>query len=740
MIKAPKSLIDGVLITESSTNPLQSEADNVLTQRSKKHKDSELHSLKKEEEYQLRMFVRRAKKLGTNEALDGLLFDEDICWSSKKNRKASRNEQELIDTHQIKTLEEFKSEESFNLNNSPFWNEIPEFDGNENNLEKASEDDESIDLEEESEVQKTRKLEGNSRFVIPLESNFKFIWDHLQILLMLYVAILVPYRICYLGDYIYPVWDIIDNFIDFLFFLDVIFNFFTPIFDKEVQVKNHCRIIFSYMKLWFWIDVLSVFPFELLFSNLAMNNYSILLKISKMPRLYKFMKGAKMLRTIKMQNKGKKTLISKVISFFYESDNIIMSIIPIYLLGILMAHLFACGWFFLSNNGNPEAWVFKFDYHNEAPFDQYIASLYYIYTTFTTCGYGDIVPGTQDEYFATIIFVFIGVTFLSFVYTTMIQKLQDYNSRFQEFNEKKLELSKLSINGKLFKNQFPSLFREMMMIIDEHLEHDLKQIKLPQFLELKPKLHNRLLIEICNRQYHFNKLSFFSYIPQYTWHFILEKLEERIYSKGDIIYETGNPSTHLFIIKMGKVWVMMKKSEFSRYPFIEVDSFFGEYEVFTGKKRNWTVVAKKNTQLYSIEKSIVMKLFQEDRFREPFIKMAKRRFREFSKAEKECKRLLKKKNNYARKIKKRREKAALKIRDSIWERKQESGRKWHSNITALLKSLDKNASPLFMKRRGGIKGEIDLGELNKNINAAERSEKQISPPKKEINLLSLRNI
>lgn len=297
-------------------------------------------------------------------------------------------------------------------------------------------DDDDEDSDDDFEVNKN--LPKPSRCHIPLESSFKLFWDHLQIVLLLYVGIFVPYKITFLGNYEIPAWDYFDYFIDFLFFIDLILNFFTPYFVKEHQVKNLCYISCNYLKLWFWIDLLSVFPFQFLFTNVNMDSYSILLRISKTPRLYKFMKGAKMLRTIKMQKKGQKTFISRTIAFFYENESLIFSILPVYCLGILLAHLFACLWFFIaSNSGDPDTWLIIYEYDDEPPFDQYWASLYYIYTTFTTCGYGDIVPHTFDETVCTIIFVGSGVTFLSFVYTNMMEKLDNYNQRYLEFHTKK---------------------------------------------------------------------------------------------------------------------------------------------------------------------------------------------------------------------------------------------------------------------------------------------------------------
>ena len=128
----------------------------------------------------------------------------------------------------------------------------------------------------------------------------------------------------FLAELELPVWDYFDYFIDVLFGMDVVFNFFTPIMKKEPVIFSHKKIALKYLKFWFWVDFLSVFPFGLIFQSLGSGGYSILLRVSKFPKLYRFMKGAKMLRTIKVQKKGKKSFLGKMIGFFTKSDSIAM--------------------------------------------------------------------------------------------------------------------------------------------------------------------------------------------------------------------------------------------------------------------------------------------------------------------------------------------------------------------------------------------------------------------------------
>lgn len=121
----------------------------------------------------------------------------------------------------------------------------------------------------------------------------------------------------------------------------------------------------------------------------------------------------------------------------FESKYFVVSVIPLYVLMILIAHIFSCIWFYVSDTTDPDGWIVKSGFRDEGIYDRYWVCLYFIYTTLTTTGYGDIVPGTFWEFFWTIVFMGVGVTVHSLIYTTMLSKFEEYNRKYTEFTIKK---------------------------------------------------------------------------------------------------------------------------------------------------------------------------------------------------------------------------------------------------------------------------------------------------------------
>ena len=81
-----------------------------------------------------------------------------------------------------------------------------------------------------------------------------------------------------------------------------------------------------------------------------------------------------------------------------------------------ICHIISCLWFLSAKleGFGPDTWVFRHEYMNDDPDIQYMASLYWTYTTMSTVGYGDIYAGTDIERVLAILVMVFGVCFFSF--------------------------------------------------------------------------------------------------------------------------------------------------------------------------------------------------------------------------------------------------------------------------------------------------------------------------------------
>ena len=51
-----------------------------------------------------------------------------------------------------------------------------------------------------------------------------------------------------------------------MFLIDILLNFNTSIYEKGVLITDRKVIIKNYLKLWFWVDLISSFPYSTAFN------------------------------------------------------------------------------------------------------------------------------------------------------------------------------------------------------------------------------------------------------------------------------------------------------------------------------------------------------------------------------------------------------------------------------------------------------------------------------------------
>ena len=86
-------------------------------------------------------------------------------------------------------------------------------------------------------------------------------------------------------------------------------------------------------------------------------------------------------------------------------------------------------WDCVGNIGGCSGWMQKFSL-DIAPLDeQYLASFYFVFTTITTVGYGDVSPTTFNEFIFVIVVQFIGAILLGYIVGVMGQTEVGLNVR-----------------------------------------------------------------------------------------------------------------------------------------------------------------------------------------------------------------------------------------------------------------------------------------------------------------------
>ena len=109
-------------------------------------------------------------------------------------------------------------------------------------------------------IEQTKLLKKSSCMIMPF-SPYKQAWDMWIMVLLLYTATYVPFRVCFEdegSDFLF--W--LDNIVDLGFFIDIIATFFTAIEVKGGSYDtSRTKIAWNYITGWFFIDLFTTIPF-----------------------------------------------------------------------------------------------------------------------------------------------------------------------------------------------------------------------------------------------------------------------------------------------------------------------------------------------------------------------------------------------------------------------------------------------------------------------------------------------
>uniref|UniRef100_A0A8C0HAC9 Voltage-gated delayed rectifier potassium channel KCNH4 n=1 Tax=Chelonoidis abingdonii TaxID=106734 RepID=A0A8C0HAC9_CHEAB len=283
-----------------------------------------------------------------------------------------------------------------------------------------------------------------SRFILLHYSVFKALWDWLILLATFYVAVTVPYNVCFTGteDSLTAARSTIvsDIAVEMLFILDIILNFRTTYVSQSGQVVYDSRsICIHYVATWFFVDLIAALPFDLLYAfNVTVTSLVHLLKTVRLLRLLR--------------------LLQKLDRYSQYSAMVLTLLMSMF---ALLAHWLACIWYVIGQkemeSNDPLTWdigwLHELGKRLETPYinssmggpsirSTYIASLYFTLSSLTSVGFGNVCANTDAEKIFSICTMLIGALMHAVVFgnvTAIIQRMYSrrslYHTRMKDLKD-----------------------------------------------------------------------------------------------------------------------------------------------------------------------------------------------------------------------------------------------------------------------------------------------------------------
>ncbi|XP_071977363.1 voltage-gated delayed rectifier potassium channel KCNH8-like isoform X2 [Engystomops pustulosus] len=291
-----------------------------------------------------------------------------------------------------------------------------------------------------------------SRFILLHYGTFKAGWDWLILLATFYVAVTVPYNVCFAitrDDNVSRSPHPCDIFVEILFMLDILLNFRTTYVSKSGQVVYDPRsICVHYATTWFFVDLIAALPFDLLYA-FSVNVYF----------------GVHLLKTVRLLRLLR--LLQKLDRYSQYSAVVLTLLMSMF---ALLAHWMACVWYFIGQKeieANEIGWLREFSKRLGLPYQlverfdspsngsahsngshglnhseltggpplrsSYITSLYFALSSLTSVGFGNVSANTDAEKIFSICTMLIGALMHAVVFgnvTAIIQRMYSRRSLY----------------------------------------------------------------------------------------------------------------------------------------------------------------------------------------------------------------------------------------------------------------------------------------------------------------------
>lgn len=440
------------------------------------------------------------------------------------------------------------------------------------------------------------------------DSGFLQAWTMMIFVLMVYSAFILPYRVCFEED-ADTEWMGIDLATDCLFFVDILVTFNSAVLlSDDTLITTRTTIGKLYIRSLFVFDLAGCLPFSLLDlvnATVTTSKYNTLLRLLRLPRLFRVTRIFRVTKVFKTLRRNES--VKRVIKMLNMSLGI-MRLVHFAVAVVIGVHVAGCFWFLLAKleGLTPDTWVVKSRLANSDNFVLYLNSIYWVFTTVTTVGFGDIVPGTSLEMVCAMLVMGFGIAFYSYVVSNLSTILSTLDSRSEYIKARLQALDEFSKETHLPKELHSSIRR--------HITLTYKHFKLSSFSrdalvnELPAYLMNEVTLHMHKKVV--DQVIFFQDKGPTFLSFIIPKLKSETLQLSEFLYRQGDYADEMYYLTAGRVH--LKTEDGIVFKTYIQGSYFGEIELLTESERECTVqVCSQQAEFLSLSKSNFHKVMKE---------------------------------------------------------------------------------------------------------------------------------
>lgn len=445
--------------------------------------------------------------------------------------------------------------------------------------------------------------------------NIKIIWDILHLILIIFWLFYIPLLISFGKSLFLESLEYEYTFLTLSFLsVDVLLHCNTSYFKSGIEEKKRKKIIMNYFKSSFLRDAISITPFFLDFfifnkkSNLTLEWQTFSINNIHFLKLVFYFK----LFSIN-------EIFNRILEKFLLKEKLqnMVALLRILFISVLVAHSFACFFYFTANLQSSSAYETWLSYYNLEDADwkkQYLYSIYWSLITMMTVGYGDISPKNEYETLIAMIVAVFGCGVYAYNINSVGMILQDLNRKNQEFG-RNIDLISQFMKRKKINKDLQMRVREYLRYIwqeenAQNIEEEQKIIN-----SLSASLREELLVEAYGNILK-NHPMFFANFSETSLRKVVSIIKDIKLIPDENVFlqnEQSESDFNIYFIMKGKIEISFRNN--GKHDIfikrLKVGDHFGELGFFTGQGRSFSVKSKDFTTLLTINRDEFIQILQK---------------------------------------------------------------------------------------------------------------------------------
>jgi len=298
----------------------------------------------------------------------------------------------------------------------------------------------------------------NPGIALSEENVLRSVWNILIAFLLIYISTVFPYILCFWHFGVpQPVtlsqgWVLLEQIIDILFYIDLLIQFVFTYKDKHGhEVYSLKMIAIHYLRGFFLINLIACVPPEAVrYIIHAVSPQSSVqsapinqgLRISRLQRMSRLARLVRLTRVAKLFHFLKENPLWQSVQTFRG-----VRVANFGCCLCCMVHLLACGWYLVaslhSKEDLKETWLGRRTTRTSTgatlldapPSSQWLHAVYFVFTVFTTVGFGDMAAVTNPEIVYVVFVMLTGAVFHSIIVSEMISVVTSVDQQHQNVTE-----------------------------------------------------------------------------------------------------------------------------------------------------------------------------------------------------------------------------------------------------------------------------------------------------------------